>query len=113
MAAGAGSRAFRAVGAFSAGGRPDGLDGAVDARHEVPFAEDVDGAGATQRVAHGAPGVGDDQPNAARLERVVDRPECLRARHVHLADRTEVEDYRGRRRPGRTNARKEVVLEEV
>ena len=32
--------------------RLDGLEGAVDARHEVVLAEDVDGPAATQRVAH-------------------------------------------------------------
>ena len=48
-------RASRAVGAVSAGGRRaglDGLEGAVDVRREVVFAEDVDGPVATQRVAH-------------------------------------------------------------
>ena len=41
------------------------------------------------------------------------RPECLRARHVHLADRLEVEDDRARRRLGRANSREEVVLEQI
>src|SRR4051794_12891283 len=115
MAARAGSRASGAVGVSATGRRCrlDFLDGAVDAPHEIAFAEDVDGAAAAQRVAHGAPGVRDDQPDATRVERVVYRLQCLRARHVHLADRSEVEDDRAGWRLGRANAREQVVLEEI
>ena len=93
--------------------RLDRLEGAVDARHEVVLAEDVERPAATQRVAHPALGARDEQPDPERVERVVDRPECLLAGHVHLADRLEVEDDRARRRLGRADSREEVVLEEV
>src|SRR3954454_10543234 len=100
----------------SAGERRGGLDGpegAVDVRREVVFAEDVDDPVATQRVAHAALRAGDDQPNAERVEGVAYRPQRLRARHVHLAHRLEVEDDCAGQRIGRTYSREEVVLEEI
>src|SRR4051812_15740667 len=66
--------------------RGDGFEGAVDGRCEVVLAEDVDDPVATQRVAHGAFGVGQDESDAERVEPVVDGPQCLAARDVHLTD---------------------------
>ena len=48
-----------------------------------------------------------------RLEGVVDGPERLRAGHVDLADRLEVEDDRVGRRLAGANPREQVVLEDV
>src|SRR3954447_11779255 len=96
-----------AVGALSAGGphaRLDGLDGPVDARHEVAFAEDVDRAAATQRIAHRAPGVGDEQPNAARVEGVVsctDRSACAPVTSTWLTERKSRTTPSRRRAPPR------------
>ncbi len=91
----------------------DGVDREVDRRREILLAEEVDDAVATQGLAHGASRARDDQPDPARLEGVVDGPQRLRARHVELADRLEVEDDRVGRRVERANPRQEVVLEDV
>ena len=43
----------------------------------------------------------------------MDGPQRLHARHVHLADRLEVDDDRAGRRLGRTDSREKVVLEDI
>jgi hypothetical protein len=68
---------------------------------------------ATERLAHGALRARDDQPDAERLEGVVDGPQRLRAGHVELTDRLEVEDDGVGPRVECANPREEVVLEDV
>ena len=90
-----------------------GLEGEVDGRREVVLAEDVRDPVAMQRAAHAALRARDDQPDPERVEGVVHRPQRLRARHVHVADRLEVEDDRAGPRLRRVNSREHVVLEEI